>query len=95
MIDGLISAAAAYAAQLTVSGCRDYMIASHNGRDRGCRILLEHLRLKSVIDADMALGEGTGAVMLFPLLDMIMSVFNSGTRFTDAGIGQYERFDGC
>ena len=95
VIDGLISAVAAYTAQLIVSGCRDYMIASHKGRERGCQILLDLLGLKPVMDADMALGEGTGAVMIFPLLDMVMSVFNSGTSFSDAGIEQYERFDVC
>ena len=92
VIDGLISAVAAYSAELMVSGCRNYMIASHTGRERGCSILLGHLGLKGVIDADMALGEGTGALMLFPLLDMVTSVYEDGTSFDDADIAQYERF---
>ena len=46
-----------------------------------------------MIDADLALGEGTGALLLFPMLDMVMSLYRSGTAFADTGIGQYERFD--
>lgn len=38
----------------------------------------------------MKLGEGTGAVCLFPLLDMALSVYNSGAAFSDTGIAQYE-----
>jgi len=46
-----------------------------------------------VIDADMALGEGTGAVLLFTMLDMIMSVYRDGTRFEETDIDRYERFN--
>ena len=93
VIDGLISAVAALSAELIVPGSREYMIASHKGRERGTTEALSRLGLKPVIDADMALGEGTGAVMLYPVIDMIMNVYNSGTRFENTRIRQYERFD--
>ena len=73
VIDGLISAAAALAAEKMRPGCRDFMIASHYGREKGMDIALEMLSLRPVIHADMALGEGTGAVMIFPLIDMAFS----------------------
>ncbi len=93
VIDGLISAVAALTAELIVPGCRDYMTASHKGRERGESEALARLGLRPVIDAGMALGEGTGAVMLYPVIDMVMSVYNSGTRFENAQISQYERFE--
>ena len=93
VIDGLISAVAALSVELIVPGSREYMIASHKGRERGTTEALSRLGLKPVIDADMALGEGTGAVMLYPVIDMIMNVYNSGTRFENTRIRQYERFD--
>ncbi len=93
VIDGMISAVAALAAECMVGGSRAYMIASHTGREKGCRIALERLGLKAVLSADMALGEGTGAVMIFPILDMVMSVYDDGTRFDDTPIDRYERFD--
>ena len=93
VIDGVISAVAALVAERLVPGCRDYMLASHMGREQGMKVVLEELSLKPVIHADLALGEGTGAILLFPMLDMAMSLYRSGTSFGDTDIDQYERFD--
>lgn len=93
IIDGLISAAAALCAEMIRPGCRDYMIASHAGREKGCREILKRLGLHAVIDADMALGEGSGALLLMPMIDMAYSLYVHGTRFgDDTGIEHYERF---
>lgn len=92
VIDGLISAAAALCAERIAKGCREYMIASHRGRGAGTMEALSRLHLTPVIDADLALGEGSGAVMLLPLLDMAMALYRDGTLFSEAGISQYERF---
>jgi len=93
VIDGVISAVAALVAERLVPGCKDFMLASHMGREQGMKVVLEELSLKPVIHADLALGEGTGAIMLFPMLDMAMSLYRSGTSFGDTDIDQYERFD--
>ena len=45
-----------------------------------------------MIDADLALGEGSGAVMLLPLLDMAMLLYREGTLFSEIEMEQYERF---
>lgn len=92
VIDGVISATSALAASYMVPGCKDVMIASHKGKEGGTNRALSLLGLRAVIDADMALGEGTGAVMLFPIIDMVMSVYTKGTGFDTAGIEKYERF---
>ncbi len=39
----------------------------------------------------MALGDVTGAVLFFPMLDIVMELYNSGTVFKDTSIKQYER----
>lgn len=93
VIDGLISAVAALVAQRLVPGCKEFMLASHAGREYAMEPILEELSLKPVICADMALGEGTGAVMLFPLLEMALSLYSDGTAFTATEIEQYERLD--
>ena len=93
VIDGVISAVAALIAERLVPGVREYMFASHMGREKGMELILKELSLKPVIHADLALGEGTGAVMLLPMLDMAMSLYNNGTSFGDTEIDQYERFD--
>ncbi|MBQ3791034.1 MAG: nicotinate-nucleotide--dimethylbenzimidazole phosphoribosyltransferase [Lachnospiraceae bacterium] len=92
VIDGLISAVAALAAEQLKHGCREYMIASHNGREKGVGEILKRLDLKAILQADLALGEGSGAVLLFPLLDMALSLYLNGMVFEDTGITRYERY---
>ena len=93
VIDGLISMVSALVANRLVPGCKEYMIASHMGKEIGMKVLSEELELDPVIYGKLALGEGTGAVMLFPLLDMVMSMYKSGTNFADTPIEEYERFE--
>ena len=91
VIDGLISAVAALMADTIVPGCRSYMIASHMGKEKGMQQVLDSLSLKPVIHADMALGEGTGAVLILPMLDMVSSLYLNGTTFEMTSIEKYER----
>ncbi|MCR4908371.1 MAG: nicotinate-nucleotide--dimethylbenzimidazole phosphoribosyltransferase [Lachnospiraceae bacterium] len=94
VVDGMISAAAALLAERLVPGVKEYMLASHMGKERACRLLLSELSLVPVIDADLALGEGTGAVMLFSLLDQVLSVYHGNTTFSKLFLKPYERFEG-
>ncbi len=91
VIDGLISAVAALMAEHLVPGCKAFMIASHAGKEQGCEQVLQALGLHSVIDAQMALGEGTGAVLLLPMLDMAAALYEEGTGFSDTEIAEYKR----
>lgn len=93
VIDGLISSVAALTAERLVPGVKEYCIPSHAGKEKGVEIVLNELGLKSFINGNMALGEGTGAIMMYPLLDMALALYNAGTAFADTDIGQYERFD--
>lgn len=93
VIDGVISAVAGLAAERMLPGCREYMIASHMSREKTMEKIVAELELQPVLYANMALGEGTGAVMLFPLLDQVMAVYADNTTFEDIKIDQYERFE--
>ncbi|MDC7294522.1 nicotinate-nucleotide--dimethylbenzimidazole phosphoribosyltransferase [Butyrivibrio sp. DSM 10294] len=91
--DGVISNTAALVADILVPGIRDYLIPSHRGREAGNSLALEKLGLTPYINGNMALGEGTGALMLFPLLDMVMDYYLNGAKFADYSIDEYKRFD--
>ena len=56
-------------------------------------IILEALGLDAPIHAGMYLGEGSGAVMLMPLLEMARRLYGSGQTFDRLGIDAYRRFD--
>lgn len=92
ILDGVISMTAALLADKIVPGTAQYLIASHKGKEPAVKKLTEALHLEPVIDAEMALGEGTGAVMMMSLLDMALSVYGEGTSFSDIRVKQYERY---
>ena len=91
--DGLISTVAALLAERMVPGVREYVIPSHAGREQGNLQALSALGLRPLIAGDMALGEGTGAVMLFPLIDIALALYREGGDFASAGIETYERYN--
>lgn len=93
VIDGLISATAALVASYIFPGLADYMLPSHLGKEPAMKEIMDKLSLEPVICADLALGEGTGAVMLFPLLDQALSVYNGNTTFDDISVGKYTRYE--
>ena len=92
VIDGVISAVAALTADRLSPGTKEYMIPSHRGKEPASELLMKELGLHPVIDAGLALGEGTGAVMMFSLLDMAMTLYETGATFGDFHIEEYHRF---
>lgn len=93
VIDGVISSVAALLAESFLTGSRDYMIASHSGREGGTAVALNKLGKKAYINGNMALGEGTGALMLLPLIDSAHFFYKNANRFDQNGIEDYERFN--
>lgn len=92
VLDGMITAAAAIVAERLVSGTKDYLIASHLSREPITKAIMQELDLSPIIHADLALGEGTGAAMLFPLLDMALAVYRQGDSFNRMKIERYKRY---
>ncbi|MCR5608427.1 MAG: nicotinate-nucleotide--dimethylbenzimidazole phosphoribosyltransferase [Lachnospiraceae bacterium] len=90
--DGVISLIAALLAEKIAPGTKDYIIASHKGKEPAMAIILKELQLEAVIDANMALGEGTGAVMMINLLSMALGIYKNFNTFEEIKIEQYERY---
>ena len=89
IVDGYISALAAYTAKLLCPECTCAMLASHVSAEPAARTVMEQLGLSPVIQAGMRLGEGTGAVCLVPMLDAALALYD-GTTFEATGIDAYE-----
>lgn len=90
VIDGFISCVAALIAQKICPAVGDYMIASHVSKEPAAHLILEALGKEAVIHGDLCLGEGSGAVALFPFLDMGAAVYQSMSTFDDIHVEQYE-----
>ena len=93
VLDGVISLVAALTAEKIAPGTKEYLLTSHQGKEPAAKFLLKALEKEAVLNAHMALGEGTGAVMMFPLLDMALRVYHAETTFFDIQVEQYQRFD--
>lgn len=90
IIDGVIVSAAALCAVRLCPTVRDYLIASHHTAEPAGVLLEQALDVKPIIDAHMALGEGTGAVLLFGMLDAAASLYTNGNTFDDSNIEAYQ-----
>jgi nicotinate-nucleotide--dimethylbenzimidazole phosphoribosyltransferase len=88
-VDGVIAAVAAVIACMLASDCRDFLLASHLSREPAHALLLDRLGLVPVIRGDLALGEGSGGVMLLPLLDAALAVYDQGSTFSSFGMAAY------
>ncbi len=90
VIDGFISAAAALLAKTFAPECTDYMISSHVSKEPGTGMVLNALSMEAALHCGMSLGEGTGAVCLFPLIDLAISVYRGMGTFQENSIEPYQ-----
>lgn len=86
VVDGFIATAAAWAAVRLAPVARDYLLASHVSEEPAHRSLLAELKLVPLIQARMRLGEGSGAVLTFPLLDGAVATAREMATFADLGL---------
>jgi nicotinate-nucleotide--dimethylbenzimidazole phosphoribosyltransferase len=90
VIDGFISGAAALIATALSPGLRDFLIAGHVSAEAGHKLLLKHLGLKPLLDLDMRLGEGTGAVLGIFLAEAAARILAEMSTFGEAGVSEKE-----
>ena len=90
VMDGFISCAAALAASALCPLCRDYIIPSHASAEPGAAKLLQVLGKDPLLHGNMCLGEGTGAAVLFPILDMALAVYDCASTFEEIAVEQYK-----
>ena len=89
IVDGIISSVSALIASRLCLKAINGMLGSHKSMEPAGKILLDALKLRPLITAEMRLGEGTGAVALLPLLDMALSVYHGSSSFNEIGIDAY------
>ena len=93
VMDGFISQVAALTAMRLVPECADYILASHVSEEPGANILLKALEKDAFLTCGMRLGEGSGAVALFPILDCASDIYHKMSTFVQADIVEYQPLD--
>lgn len=91
--DGFISSVAALVAIRIEPMVQDYVLASHVSKEPAGAMLLEAIGKSPSLTCDMCLGEGTGAVALFPLLDMGLHIYEKMSTFAQIDIEEYVPLD--
>lgn len=89
VMDGFISAVAALCAVRMCPAVRDYILPSHMTAEPAGRMLMDALGFEPMLHGDLRLGEGTGAVALFPLLDLACAVYQNAATFSDIRVEAY------
>lgn len=76
LVDGFISSVAALAACKIEPKIKDYIIATHMSEEPGMELVLKELGEEAFFNMRMRLGEGTGAVLAYPIIDCAIEVIN-------------------
>ena len=89
LIDGFIMTACALAATQLYPAAQDYMIFTHCGDESGHRRMLDSMGARALLNLGLRLGEGTGALCSFPIVDSACRMINEMNNFKDAEITKY------
>lgn len=87
--DGMIPSVAALAAVRICPEAVSAILPGHVSKEPVDQIIMKELNMEPVIDARMALGEGTGGILLLPLLDMALRVYHGPHTFDGLGMEPY------
>lgn len=90
VIDGFISTAGALIAYSINPMVGQYLFAGHRSQEIGHIVMLEFMKLRPILDLDLRLGEGTGAVLAMILLDAGLKIFREMATFQEAGVSDKE-----
>jgi len=88
VIDGFISGAGALIAYSISPEVKDYIFPSHKSVERGHSVLLAHLGVEPVIDLDLRLGEGTGAVLALTIIEAGLKIYLQMATFEEAKVSE-------
>lgn len=88
LIDGFIASAALLVAYKMQPNILDYCVFAHCSNEQAHRQLLAYLQANYLLDLDLRLGEGTGAVLAYPLVQAAVYFLNDMASFESAGVSQ-------
>jgi nicotinate-nucleotide--dimethylbenzimidazole phosphoribosyltransferase len=88
LLDGYVTAAAVLPLELERAGALDHCLAAHRSPEPGHGRLLAHLGLQPLLDLDLRLGEGTGALAAVPLVSLSATAVRDVATFDEWGLEQ-------
>jgi nicotinate-nucleotide--dimethylbenzimidazole phosphoribosyltransferase len=89
LVDGFIMSNCILAASKISPEILDYAIFGHQGDESGHKLLIEYLGADPLLYLNMRLGEGTGALCAYPIVDSAVRMINEMNTFSNAHITKY------
>ena len=89
LVDGFIMTACALGAIMLYPASQDYMIFTHCGDESGHKMMLDIVDANPLLHLGLRLGEGTGALCAYPLVDSAVRMMNEMNNFDKAKITKY------
>ncbi|QMU59939.1 MAG: nicotinate-nucleotide--dimethylbenzimidazole phosphoribosyltransferase [Boseongicola sp.] len=86
IVDGFIATSAALVAAHIEPASRNAMIFAHKSQEQGHQTMLAALKADPLLDLSLRLGEGTGALLAWPLLQAAARMLTDMASFEDAGV---------
>ncbi len=86
IVDGFISTVSAIVAIIFEPKIKNYLLASHISDEKASKIASELLGLKPMLDLKMRLGEGSGAVLLFSIVEAATDMNSMMVTFEESGV---------
>lgn len=88
LVDGFIATSALLVAAKMQPNIIQYCIFSHCSDEAGHQKMLAHLKVKPLLNLGLRLGEGTGAVLAYPLVQSAVNFLNEMASFEHAGVSK-------
>jgi len=88
IIDGLISTAGALIAYNLNKNVSDYIFAGHISQEPGHKKMLEYLGKGAILDLNLRLGEGSGAVLAMSIVKQAANMFCNVSTFDKAKVSR-------
>lgn len=89
LVDGFIMTNCLLAATRLNKNVINYAIFGHNGNEAGHKLLLEYLGASPILDLGLRLGEGTGALCAYPIVDSAVRMINEMNSFKEIKVTKY------
>ena len=86
LVDGFIASVAALAAVQMAPALREYLVFAHRSGEHGHGAVLAALDARPLLELDMRLGEGTGALLAWPVLKCAAAMLSEMASFESAGV---------
>lgn len=89
LVDGFIMTNCMLAASMLNKNVLHYAIFGHQGDEGGHKFLLEYMKAKPILNLGFRLGEGTGALCAYPIIQSAVHMINEMNSFKKIQVTKY------